>query len=237
MDVADLSLAAWSVVHAGTQQIVAGGPLPGLLQSVPRAELTAVLVAMKWTLLVKQPTVTWSDAKNVVQGVWALQEGSSLAPSMAHHDLWEQLASCVQQLSSEDCLVKHVPIHRNPDLCEGPVEDWICTWNNCADLVAGIFNRNRPQEFVDCHGQAAGTSRSLRSMYGAIGEYDQGRPTVGGRREADEDVAEELPIATGRFRAHRFQDDVPMAWNMIVQEECAKFPTDFVQQVMQFLLT
>ena len=46
-----LRLAAWGVISATSGDVVAVGHLNGVTQSIDRAELTALLVATRWTTL------------------------------------------------------------------------------------------------------------------------------------------------------------------------------------------
>ena len=110
-------MAAWAVVHSGTGRILAGGPLPGVLQSVP----TAVLMILRWSLAVDKPVAIWSDARNVVQGVWALQSQTFAWSRCEHRDLWLQVADCIAQVQRDWVLIKHVHSH----LLDLPVE-WLC---------------------------------------------------------------------------------------------------------------
>ncbi|CAE7944552.1 ML5 [Symbiodinium sp. KB8] len=69
----DYALAAWAVIHANSNAVLVSEHLGGLLQTIPRAELTAILAAIQWTIKSKTTAVIWSDAQYVVEGVLALQ--------------------------------------------------------------------------------------------------------------------------------------------------------------------
>ena len=67
--VPELAIASWGVVNATTQGDVACGPLLGQLQTTPRAEILAVIAAVRWMLRNKVAATVWSDALNVVTAI------------------------------------------------------------------------------------------------------------------------------------------------------------------------
>ncbi|CAE7670476.1 unnamed protein product [Symbiodinium sp. CCMP2592] len=58
---------------------LACGPVPGVLQTAPRAEAWAMIAAAKWAISVAKPCLIWSDCLNVVDGVQAIQNGRAYA--------------------------------------------------------------------------------------------------------------------------------------------------------------
>ena len=150
---ADFSLAAWSVIHAQLGCAFACGPVPGILQTAPRAETWALIAAAKWAIKVALPCLVWSDCLNVVDGVGALQSGQSFA-AHADADLWDILASLLAQLDPATFLVRHVPSHLDAELTTSPFEDWLACHNGHADTLATFANSNRPQQLMDVY-QAA----------------------------------------------------------------------------------
>ena len=111
---------------------MAGGPLAGLQQTVPRSELTEVGV----------PNAIWSDAKHVVDGVLALRAGT-FHWSCDNTDFWQQVSERLSAFKEDELLIRHVPSHLEAGLCECPFEEWICRWNSAVDLQAGLFNSNQ----------------------------------------------------------------------------------------------
>ena len=243
-NVEDLAVAAWAVVHSGTGRVLAGGPLPGLLQSVPRAELTAVLMSLRWSIAVDKPVAMWSDAKGIVQGVQALQCQTFVWSKCQNRDLWRQVADCLAQVQPDWVLIKHVPSHLDPSRCTGPVDDWICQWNGFADRAAGIFNQNRDAAFVQVHSRAKAyfedslqVVRSLRSVYFAIGDLDQSRGAGRQGIQLEDEItsADLIPVKTER--PFQLSDRLPIGWRGVVSKERLKFPISFTCKVMQFLLS
>lgn len=81
------NLAAWSCVNATTGQVISAAPLHGLNQSNDRAELTAVLSALRWQERHRVDIDLWIDALHVVQGLdYVLLHG--VAGQWKNYDIW-----------------------------------------------------------------------------------------------------------------------------------------------------
>ena len=98
-----LRFAAWAATLAvggiGRLQhrVLLGGHVAGLNQSAYRAELTAVLAAVRWA---KQHDVSvriWSDCLAVVRRVRALLQGNRVRANCSHSDLWLQLEDILRE--------------------------------------------------------------------------------------------------------------------------------------------
>jgi hypothetical protein len=68
------SLAAWSVADA-VQGPLSWGPLPGIQQTVPRAEAFAVLSVMHWIVAFEGSVHLWVDNQGVVDHVRDILRG------------------------------------------------------------------------------------------------------------------------------------------------------------------
>ena len=94
-------------------------------------------------------------------------------------------------------LVWHTPSHLDRQLTEAPFEDWLAAGNDHADLLAGIANRNRPQQMLQAfeaarayHTDQLQLLRAFRSIFFGIADLG---PTFHGReRGADYDMWEPL---------------------------------------------
>ena len=69
------ALAAWSSVNASTGAIIACGPVPGLSQTAPRAELWGAIASLKWGVFKQVPLVLWTDSDMVGRGLRELLSG------------------------------------------------------------------------------------------------------------------------------------------------------------------
>ena len=70
-----LALAAWSSINASTGSIIACGPVPGLMQTAPRAELWGAISSLKWGVFMQTPVVLWTDSDMVGRGLRELLLG------------------------------------------------------------------------------------------------------------------------------------------------------------------
>ena len=209
----DLGLAAWSVVHAGSGQVIDAGPLPGLLQTVPRAELLAVIRATEWSLFHRVKAAIWCDALHVVQGMQALQSGETVKINRDNADLWRRLRDSLGKLEPGQLVINHVPSHLAADKLVSPFEDWLSMQNNSADTAAVQANLNRWAYGCDPYYRVvrrfetqAGILRSLRKLLFHIAEA----PTGALQLDADEKAT--------------------------LQASFLQAPTEFVVAVWDFLL-
>ena len=239
--VAELSLCAWSVVNSSTGMLVSCGQLPGLQQTVPRAETFAVLSAVTWVRHHATRAAIWCDAKHVAERLLALLTGDAPEVGWSNYDLWPRIWQQLRDIPSGLLVIQHVPSHLDPSKCRSPFEEWIARWNQHADTVAGIVNLNRPTCFVGVHQQAvehwlhyAGILRALRSIYDSIAELTHGHP----RRALHSDdceLIEDLAPAT-LTREHDLQELLPPCWRELFPDTCLGLPCGFVIQVVQLLV-
>ena len=146
-----LRLASWAVIqahsnnHEDDSPCLAGGALHGLWQTSGRAEIVAVLAAIRIGNRSGRRTRTWTDCANVVTQVQVLLEAPFAGrPNANDADLWEQVAT---ELSRDHSISIHkVAAHVGPDVI-GPVEDWARRRNTLVDTYAKSFNHDRPMEF------------------------------------------------------------------------------------------
>ncbi|CAE7673569.1 unnamed protein product [Symbiodinium sp. CCMP2592] len=238
---ADFALAGWGLVHAQHQAVVSCGPLPGLLQTVPRAELFAMISAAKWALHCGLPCIIWTDALNVANGVQALQAGQGL-DDIADSDLWDLLAGLLDQLSPSRFLVRHTPSHLDTNLTEEPFEDWLAAYNGHADLLAGLANHNRPQLLVDTYKAALDNHedvlrilRVLRSIFFGIAD---GPTSARSQQVALPPEPVEWIVRAPRTAPRHLELDeaFPLNWKQIVRSSGGVLPSEFTSEVCEFLL-
>ncbi|CAE7466734.1 unnamed protein product [Symbiodinium sp. CCMP2592] len=236
----DLALAAWGVVHAGLARPVACGHVPGLLQTAPRAEIWAMISAVRWALEYRLPCIVWSDCQNVVDSVDELLAGSSL-DHCADDDLWRILAGLLQQLDGNQFLVRHVPSHLDQTLTEGPFEDWVAVNNDHADTLAVFVNNNRSVEFtatysaaLEFHQQTLAQQRALTAIYLGIAEACDSRLSSGHVEDDMHEATEPSELHSVPRRCD-LEELVPIGWKDVVTLTPSDLPTDFVIQVCQAL--
>eukprot|EP00435_Cladocopium_sp_Y103_P007126 s2451_g2.t1 len=138
---------AWGVVDASNQQVIATAHLAGIVQSIDRAELTALLAALRWPTGTELALCIWSDSLSTIQVAEYIQKFQCLSGGVANEDLWQNLLRALQDRLGLDTSFRWVPSHLPLDAGEDPFEDWVIRWNDAADRLACHTNRTRPPSF------------------------------------------------------------------------------------------
>lgn len=145
--------AAWSLIRAGTSTdtaegtaVLAAQPLPGLLQSAVRAEVYAVLQALRVTAEYDGPVFIWTDSDAVVRRFRRIQAGHTVLTNSAHADLWKEIAQLLHACN-HPCQITHVSAHRDPCAAENFLQEWCFVHNALADRMAVQANYSRDRSF------------------------------------------------------------------------------------------
>ena len=141
-----LSLAGWGVVSATHGQLLASGPLRGWEQCNARAERTAALVALIWSLRRTHKTVLWTDPAHVATHFWRLQALSWAELPNSHGDLWQEVRDSLS-VSNGGFKVIHVPAHQQHDTNLAEADIWAIHWNSKADIAAAEGRQRRLAPF------------------------------------------------------------------------------------------
>ena len=149
-----LRFASWAVILASPDslhdyhgsEVLARGPLPGLLQSAVRAEIYAVLCALQMVAEHKGAVTLWTDCDAVVKKFRRLLAGHEVSPNSAHGDLWQAISAClaVRTYSIE---ITKVAAHQDVTHAATALEEWCFRYNHLADKHAVQANYDRPPEF------------------------------------------------------------------------------------------
>ncbi|CAK8992531.1 LINE-1 reverse transcriptase-like [Durusdinium trenchii] len=141
--------AAWAIQNATTGQPVATGHLTGLLQTVNRAELTAILVCVRWVLNFRARARIWTDSKYAHNWLRAGLElhVSQVPPSVDNHDLINELLADTALLDQGQIEIRWLPSHLALERCETASEEWAVLWNDQADRQAIRSNLDRSDTF------------------------------------------------------------------------------------------
>ena len=220
-----------------TSGLVCGtGPLPGLAQTVPRAELRAALFAMQWALLNRVCLALWSDSAYVVDGVHQLCAGDEIPEHWDNQDMWETVYEVVFQLGCDRFKCRHVPSHLDVALCEDDFEAWVARGNNWADTQADLTNRSRPQPMVSIHSAALGhfqersqEIRDLRRVYLSIAEI------TGTRRHVDSVPVEEDTPVIWQDRDCTLSDALHPTWRFELAARGSAFPIACLESISEVL--
>ena len=238
----DFALAGWGLIHAQTNKALACGALPGIHQTAPRAEITAMTAAARWALQHDLPCFVWCDAQAVCDDVHLLQDGGD--PSgFADADLWRTLAALLEQLPASRFQVRHTPSHMDQRLTDSPLEDWLAQHNAHADLLAGLCNRNRPALLTEVHAAALryhrrtlDIVRALRSIFFAVAGH--AAPYLGPGPDPQTEDAEALVPSPGSLpRRLDLEEALPLNWRSLLESVQCGLPQSFLQQLCDFLVS
>ena len=141
----DTAMATWAVVSATEEKLVASSPLSGPNQTNDRAELEAVLHAVKIAARLRRPTTIWTDSGMVGQGVEQLLTDGRTTPDYKYQEVWMQLQEVLNSLETE-LRIQHIAAHRSYNNLNQDVDDWTALWNNRADWEARAAHHKRDPE-------------------------------------------------------------------------------------------
>ena len=165
-------LAGWGVA-VGTPQNqhheyapVAAGLVPGLIQTISRAELTATLAALKFGLEQGKPFRIWSDSSYVINQIHKNYHKSADHPvtnKIPNHDLIDKIRVCQHAARSIFSGIHKVVSHQQQALLD-PDELWICKGNEAADTIASNSYTEYPKllETQNCLTRELSELRNIR---------------------------------------------------------------------------
>lgn len=167
-------LAAWSICLAqplsltGSSwetHVVSAGPVSGLVQTSFRAELTAVVQAVKLARQKQCRVRIWTDSQSVVDRAGLLLTGQRrVKPNSANSDLWKEFLAEAQDLGSHRITLVKVAAHEAISVDDTEFERW-CKFNNsCADAAAKAANADRPPEIWRLWEQFSGQVVGLQQL-------------------------------------------------------------------------
>lgn len=135
-----LALAAWALVTP--QEVLAAGPVPGIVQSIGRAELMALLSAAEFATMLSHQLHVWLDSQWVHDTFLEIMNGASPDDCAHAADLWWRVQRVAERLSFPLSLHKvwsHIP----ESWTDGPFMEWWRQGNLCADEDANLANACR----------------------------------------------------------------------------------------------
>ena len=148
-------VASWAVVLAPPFGLsvsqkeyvpVAAQPLAGILQTAYRAELTAVIAAIRFAVQTHAFVRIWSDCLGVIRAFRKyVTEARQVRPNGKNADLLMQLQQVSAQLGSTKIALLKVPAHEDRRLFDSEVERWLVDGNNAVDRAAALANQTRPE--------------------------------------------------------------------------------------------
>ena len=149
-----LRVASWAVVLGSPFQLdfamsdfkaLAGQPLPGIIQTAYRAELYAILTALRFAHKHQRGIRIWTDCQSAIAAFATHVRDALPVRANSHHC---DLLSAIQQLASTigpGCVeVLKVPAHVSRSCYDNDLERWLISGNESADRLAKSANAARP---------------------------------------------------------------------------------------------
>eukprot|EP00435_Cladocopium_sp_Y103_P007530 s1093_g2.t1 len=149
----ELRLASWAVVFGSATgdlaqaQVLASGPLPGILQTAHRGEAFAVLQALRLARPRCASIMLWTDCESVVKRVRKLLRGVPPKINSGNADIWMQVFDQLQVWPAGTVQITHVHSHLPVLHASSVFEEWCFFHNALADRAASSANAARSVEF------------------------------------------------------------------------------------------
>eukprot|EP00438_Fugacium_kawagutii_P013644 Skav213117 [mRNA] locus=scaffold107:68285:69931:+ [translate_table: standard] len=174
--------AAWGVHNSSTGTPVAAGWLPGLTQTIGRAELFALISALRWALHFSVTVHVWLDALEIHRGFQRRLAGLRTSDVVVNADLWLVVEMLLDSGAVRLATSSWVPSHLDPAKLESPFEEWLASGNPAADSLAVRWNQERGDYFARLlqqqrtwDEQHTQMMQKLRSFYFAV--FDRTKDT------------------------------------------------------------
>jgi len=141
---------------AGFPPAAAGG-VPGILQTVLRAEITAVIAACRFGVHHQKPFYiwTWTDCQVVFDRVQVMlsQENFAVTPRQKDHDLWQTLQTLVLRAKAMGLFHKILKVtsHQAHTEYSSLVDRWAIEGNEAADAAATWARTLLPTAMLQAH--------------------------------------------------------------------------------------
>ena len=217
------------------------GPLVGIVQSIDRAELTALVGALRWSSHHRADVCLWSDSLSTTRTAAWIQAHDCIPAGVANYDLWLLVHEEIRQGGSNCLWFRWVAAHIHPSLAEDPLETWLIKWNDAADKLAARANENRALTFWQLHGDYEQQLtwwhvrlQQLREFYFAIAvDNESGHPTseqsVLPAPEPEHDDESLLP------QHHvSLEDELPVNWQLQCESTRHRVPSLFINNLINW---
>lgn len=211
---------AWVMGRKKSQNFfpMAEGGVPGTLQTIGRAELTAVISVLKYVSWHRCKVRIWVDNQYVFGMARRMQVAFvAIDPMQPDHDMWEIVQTYMQYVAELVSFHK-VCSHQKIEQLES-VDQWICQGNEMADQQATLAIDNLPTELkrlqkevsqqVDFRQQA---STHLVKHIIDIGQIFTQQPKTTKSEPVASSVEDAVPVDT-RAIVRTLQDRLPQSFS------------------------
>lgn len=146
-------------------QVGAAGGVPGIWQTVVRAETYAVLSAVKFSIRTGKDIRIWCDNQQVVNMFGDLQRGRTITCMDNDHDLWGVIQVLLR--TADNCVTIHKVFSHQP-LDMSDIDNWICRGNAAADRAADMAISQLPPNVLELHEKVSRWIKHFTCEYKAI---------------------------------------------------------------------
>ena len=140
----ELQLASWGVINANNGLVVSAGHLHGPMQTIDRAELSALTSALAWGAHTELALCIWSDSLSTVRTAEQIVQLGYVPDGVANYDLWCVFHQALQDRTGVFTAFRWIPSHIPGDQAEDCFEDWAIHWNGLVDQLVAHQNSHRP---------------------------------------------------------------------------------------------
>eukprot|EP00435_Cladocopium_sp_Y103_P014969 s2954_g3.t1 len=224
------SRASWAVVNSSTGQPVSHGLVPGLLQTIGRAELWACLSAVEWSIKFDVDIIIWTDSASTCSHANHLLHTGWLHDDCENADLWRRLVDLFAQLRPEQIEIRWIPSHIDYALCDDVCEEFLAVWNDVVDQQAVHTNLQRGPTFAELLQQAEAHHalwrkrlQALRTFYLGVAKTRQDEPEL-------IDLTDDADALTLRVSDLSLGDALAVNWQSQLQFHASSLamPLEFV---------
>ena len=235
-----LRVATWGVVIAQLETDsftpVAMGPLPGLYQTIFRAEATAYISACKFLLRHKIKGWIWSDNQQLVDFVKHAIIGCPIPNNKdPDHDILELVRQLTIRTFDRQLLqgIVKVRSHESLDAYDDVVQQWVIRGNDAADSCAARARQQYDAEFFTIWQTLAMDLQSNSELCSAVHSHmvRVGTTAVQEKSSLRQAVAVKWAAITGEDPPPREDDSVPVSWATIANTEYEVSTTMFGESV------
>lgn len=233
-----LQLASWGVIDATRGLVVSAGHLPGITQSIDRAEATALLSALRWGAHTDLALCLWSDSLSTVDLANHVMKFDHIPAGTANYELWRLIQDALQDRAGACTLIRWVPSHISHEQAEDAFEDWLIHWNGLVDRLAVWINHQRPTVVWDrlkslrnSIDEWSRRIRQLRQFYFLVADlqHDTTDSRVVALEVSSDDEEEMLWIPWD------WDDNLPLNWRVQCLHDPAPVPGPFLVAIIDWL--
>lgn len=150
-----IRLAAWSFTVGDVEEDrfcpVSRGLVPGILQTVLRAEIHGAISALSFLEATQREGILWVDNLQVYRKIELFLRGEGPASVLeTNHDLWDKLREITRRVNKLLLKVVKLPSHEDHSQFSEAVETWVLRGNDRADQEVHRAFDDMPQDFRAC---------------------------------------------------------------------------------------